>query len=221
MTAYDLMIKTNHHLIKGGQLTDAHKVNITRQLFAARHDGRRRPKFMQDDPNMYPQFFIPPFNDGKKLQTVIPMSPKTQILSANSYELEIIRLLHMFAQNNSNVAHMVSETIARLKRTCFGYKNCIVGECFESGILTLRFLSTVAPGQTNWIQKQVELFNSHYADKRRHSGVLKYFWLCLSEMPADIAKPEIARHRDEIVNQLAKSKDDVLTKTMQNALVRL
>jgi hypothetical protein len=39
---------------------------------------------------MYPEYFIPPYNDGKKYQTLIPMSPKTHILSANSYELEII-----------------------------------------------------------------------------------------------------------------------------------
>jgi len=214
------MIKTNHYILKGGQLTDAHEANITRQLLAARHYGRK-PKFIQEDPNMYPQFFIPPFNDGKKLQTVIPMSPKTQILSANSYELEIIRLLHIFAQHNSDVTYMVNETISRLKRTCFGNKNCVVGECFESGLLTLRFLSTVAPSQQKWIRNQISLFNSHYADKRRHSGVLKYFWLCLSEMPLDIAKPEIARHQDEILHQLAKSKDEVLTSTMKNTLARI
>jgi len=36
MTAYELMIKTNHHLIKGGKLTDAQKATIARQLLAAR-----------------------------------------------------------------------------------------------------------------------------------------------------------------------------------------
>ncbi len=29
MTVYELMIKTNHHLIKGGELTESQKANIS------------------------------------------------------------------------------------------------------------------------------------------------------------------------------------------------
>ena len=45
MTAYELMIKTNHHLIKDGELTDAQKSNIAGQLLAARSDGRTKQSF--------------------------------------------------------------------------------------------------------------------------------------------------------------------------------
>ena len=63
MTAYELMIKTNHHLIRGGELTDAQKVDIARRLCAGRiTDGQKRTFA---DPNWYPDFYIPPHNDGK------------------------------------------------------------------------------------------------------------------------------------------------------------
>ena len=201
-TTHELMIKTNHHLIKGGELTALHKANITRWLLSARGDGRKRPRFMEDEGNMYPLYFIPPYNDGKKFQTVIPMSPKTHILAANSYELEIIRLLHMFAQDDGDVREMVKGTLNRLKRTCFGYERCYTGECFEAGVVVLRFLSAVAPDEEGWIKKQISVFNGHYADRRRPGGVLRYYWLCLSELPLGIAEPEILLHRDNIIGQL-------------------
>lgn len=102
MTPYELMIKANHYLIKGGMLTDAQKQNIVRQLMAARstQDQARRfyagVKFPDNiDPDgrqMYPFFFIPPYNDGKKYKTIFNQTPKTHIMSANMYELEILRL---------------------------------------------------------------------------------------------------------------------------------
>ena len=229
MTAYELMIKTNHYLIKGGKLTDGQKANIARQLFNARSDMRKKPRFFAEGGDMYPRYFIPPFNDGKKFQTVIPMSPKTHILAANSYELEIIRLLYMFAQHNDDICYMVKDTLNRLKQTCFGYKKCYTGECFETGVVTLRFLSTVAPTETSWIKKQVTVFNNHFADKRRNNGVIRYYWLCLSEIPLNIAGAEIMRHKDDILNQQNHRQksivDDesqlVLEGVMKNVLARL
>jgi hypothetical protein len=209
------MIKTNHYLIKGGQLTDAQKDNITGQFLAS----RSRPDVKRWG-SMYPAFYIPTDRNERKYQTVVPMSPKTEILSQNSYELEIIRLLHMFAGKNKDVIYMVDETLNRLKKTCFGYKRCSTGECFESGIITLRFLSAVAPTQKEWIKKQISVFNGHYFNKRRHSGVLKYFWLCLYELPFDIAEPEILRYKDNILN-LPKRKiknDDDINLVLENVI---
>jgi hypothetical protein len=228
MTTHELMLKTNHYLIKGGQLTDAHKANITRQLSLAHTNELKKPHFMAKEPIMYPLFFIPPYNNGQKFQTVIPMSPKTHILAANSYELEVIRLLHMFDGQNANIGVMVAKTLDRLQQTCFGYKNCSTGECFEAGIVTLRFISTVLPSNTHWIKKQINVFNSHFRDKRRPLGVLKYFWLCLSEMPPEIAEPEILRHKESIQNELnrkpRKNEDEenhlVSISVMKNVLAR-
>lgn len=162
MTTYEMMIKTNHYLIKGSELTDSQKENIVRQLLAAQSDERTKQSFYNgvklpnnidgDGRRMYPIFYIPPYNDGKKLQTVIPLTPKTHILSANSYELEIIRLLYLFAPDEPVVKDMVKKTLERLKTTCFGYQDCAIGECFHSALIVLRFLATTAPEDIEWIK---------------------------------------------------------------------
>ena len=51
------------------------------------HQGVRAP---EDGRQMYPLFYIPPYNDGKKLHTLNGVLPKTHIYAANSYELEIL-----------------------------------------------------------------------------------------------------------------------------------
>jgi len=214
-SAYDLMIRTNHRLIKGGELTEAQKESVVRGLL-----GAKTPPDIKRWGSMYPIFFIPPERNNKKLQTVVPMSPKTEILSQNAYELEIIRLLFMFAGQNDEIKHMTNETLKRLKKTCFGYKRCATGECFESSVVVLRFLSAVAPKQTDWIKKQISVFNGHYFNKRRHSGVLKYFWMCLYEMPFEIAEPEIMRYRDNILAQTSRRQND-LSEDIQEVLAHI
>jgi len=203
MNVHELMIKTNHHLIKGGELTGPQKANITRQLLAAQSEEQTKQSFYKgvkaeqsDGRQMYPIFFIPPYNGGKKLQTVIPMSPKTHILSANSYELEIIRLLYIFAPDNPFVQDMTDKTLARLKTTCFGYQDCHVGECFHSALITLRFLAAVSDDE-DWIKKLISFFYKYQGETYRHGNTFWYFWLCLSELPYNIAEPELLKYKDE------------------------
>ena len=229
MTAYELMIKTNRYIIKGGELTDAHKANITGQLLAARSSQSEVQRFQRSmkDVVMYPSIYIPPYKGGEKYQTVIPMSPKTHILSANSYELEILRLLCLFASENSEVRDMTGEAVARLKKSCFGYQSCGYGECFESSIIVLRFVAAAAPDDMEWQKKQIDIFNSHFKERRRNAGVLHYYWLCLSELPFETAEPEILSHRENILSRLAGNKtglnenEIVVRHVMQNILARL
>ena len=214
MNAHELMIKTNHHLIKGGELTEPQKSNIVRQLLAAQSEERPKQSFYKgvkcpdDGRQMYPLFYIPPYNGGKKLQTVLPMSPKTHILSANSYELEIIRLLHILAPDDPTVRDMVKESLERLKTTCYGYHDCAVGECFHSALIVLRFVAATASGDTEWIKKLLAFFKRHMDEKLMlrgkgvHGNVLWYYWLCLSELSLDLAAPEIQRYKDRIIGQL-------------------
>ena len=216
MDPYELMIKTNRHLIRGGRLSGPQRANIVRQMLAARSTTEQARRFWRgvkfpgnmdgEGRRMYPAYFIPPYNGGKKLQTVIPLSPKTHILSANAYELEIVRLLYLLAPDRPEVREIAEGTIARLRSTCFGYRGCAVGECFESALVTLRFLAAAAPGETEWVRTLIALFYDHVGDnKRRHGNVLWYFWLCLSELPAEIALPEISRHEEQILRQLRQS----------------
>lgn len=208
MTAHELMIKTNHYLIKGGELTAAQKENIVSQFLVARSDERTRRSFYKgvkfpnnidgDGRCMYPVFYIPPYNDGNKFKTIYNQAPKTHILSANMYELEIIRLLYLLAPDEPIVQNMVIQTLNRLKSTCFGNKDDGVGECFDTSLIVLRFLA-VTSNDTRWMLDRIDNYNNHVSEKKRPWYALWYFWLCLSELPFEIAKPEILKHRDEMI----------------------
>ncbi len=209
MTAYELMIKTNHYFIKGGSLTVKQKENIFGRLLAAQSRPEQAQRFYRGVkfPNnvdgagrqMYPIFFIPPYNDGKKLKTIYNQTPKTHIFSANMYELEIIRLLHLLAPGNTAVKNMVEKTLARLRTTCFGNADDGVGECFDTSLVVLRFLAEVAPKETVWISSRIANYNNHVEEKKRPWYAKWYFWLCLSELPFEISEPEIKKHKDEVM----------------------
>jgi hypothetical protein len=79
MNAYELMINTNHYLIKDGVLNDKQTSHIINLMLSARstdeqaqrlYTAVRFPDNNADGRRMYPVFFIPPYNDGKKLKTV-------------------------------------------------------------------------------------------------------------------------------------------------------
>jgi len=93
--------------------------------------------------------------------------------------------------------------------------------------MVLRFLSFAAIDDIGWIKKQIAVYNNHFADRRHHSGVQKYYWLILSDMPFDIAQPEIERQKERIIEHLNRSypvkdgNEDVPLCAMRNALARL
>lgn len=212
MTSYELMIKTNHYLIKGNVLTEKHRSNIVSQLLSARSSSDQAKRFYTGlkYPNntdkagrgMYPIFFIPPYSDGKKLKTILYQTPKTHILSANMYELEILRLLYLLDPENEQINYMVNETIKRLKTTCFGYMDDGVGECFDTSLVVLRFLATVAPHDTEWIKSRIDNYNRHSGDKTRSWFSSWYYWLCLSELPFEAALPEIEKDKTQMLDVL-------------------
>lgn len=194
MTAYELMIKANNYLMKGGTLSDAQKHNIVNQLLLARSTEEQVRRFYhgmrisdnagQTERNMYPIYFIPPYNEGKKYQTIVGQMPKTHILSANMYELEILRLLYLLAPDNIEVRQMISGTIARLKKTCFGYMDDGVGECFDTSLVVLRFLIAVAPNEVEWIESRIDNYKRHVNDKKRPLFCKRYYEICMAELPA-------------------------------------
>ena len=210
--AYDLMLQTNYRLISGENIGGEEKRDITERLLAAKNTGDRVQGFYgsfgldgNTDGNvrrMYPEFFIPPYNNGKKYRTVLGQMPKTQILSANMYELEILRLLEILAPENPEIDDMVCKTLDRLKTTCFGYQDDGKGECFDTSLIVLRFLAVAAPNDTKWIQSRIDNFKRHYADKKRPQLCMWYYWLCLSELPSEMAEAELDIYRSEMLNWL-------------------
>jgi hypothetical protein len=191
MTTYDLMIKTNDYLLGGGCLSDGQKRKIVDQYMESICDPEKVSRFHRsvnapsasngDSRQMYPVYYIPPFNNGYKLKTVTNVIPKTHILAANSYELEIIRQLYLLADHDPKVDEMVKRTVQRLRNTCFG-NFCAVGECFETSIIALRFIITVAPDEKEWIQKLIDDINDHMDEKKRHNGTKQYYEICLDEL---------------------------------------
>jgi hypothetical protein len=189
------MINTDRYLIKGGTLTEPQKADIIRQLLAAKSVERTK----QGGRRMYPEFFIPPYNDGKKLKTLYNQTPKTHIFAANNYELGILRLLILLEPSNPEIIHMQAKTLERLKTTCFGNADDGLGECFDASLVVLRFLATAAPEDLAWIQSRMDNYNRHAADKKRPSFSLWYYWLCLSEIPFSLAESEIIKYKDEML----------------------
>ena len=93
--------------------------------------------------------------------------------------------------------------------------------------MVLRLLSSAVPDDRDWIMKQINMYNEHYNDRRRHNGVQKYYWLILSDMPFEIAEPEILRQKEIIIDHLNRSyikkseNDDIPLYVMRNVLARL
>lgn len=212
MTAYEIMVKANYKLIQEGSISENEKAVIVTELLAARSNPEQVIRFHTAINNfnltnagtdkMYPVFYIPPYNNGRKLKTILTQTPKTNILAANMYELEILRLLHILAPENDIVKAMIDETIKRLKTTCFGYQQCGKGECYDASLIVLRFICTAAPEDTAWIQSRIDNYYLHVNEKKRPWFASWYYWLCLSEMPSALAISEIDNYKDEMLNRL-------------------
>ncbi len=210
MTLYELMIRANHHLLcdRKPYLTDAQKIHIVKRFLSSqssREDCERFWRSVRFPGNrdhagrrMYPEFFIPPYNDGKKYRSVLGQIPATHIFSANLYELEIIRLLVRFAHGEMYTDRITEQTLDRLKTTCFGYQDDGLGECFDTSLVVLRFLAAAAPDETDWIQSRIDVYHKYYAEKRRPWQTEWYFRLCLSELPDEIAIPELWKQQNEL-----------------------
>jgi hypothetical protein len=153
---------------------------------------------------MYPEIYIPPYNNGKKYMTLTGVIPQTHILSANAYELEILRLLALFLPDAETVKSMLNRTRERLVTACFA-GSCYLGECYETGLVTLRFLCSVFPSDLEWQKNLTEKTAAHLDDKKRHSGTRFYLWLTLSELPGYIALPVIKTFEGELCRQLERS----------------
>jgi len=214
LTLYELTFKVNNEMLKGKEIASKDKEYIVKQFIdgvsnkdtvARFHKGVHAPNSENgDNRKMYPLFYISPYDNGKKYVTLSTITPKTQILSSNSYELEILRILAIMAKDNSQVSEMLAGTKKRLSTTCFG-RFCEAGECFETSVVALRFLGAAYPEETEWLQRLIQGIKNHISDKKRHSGVNFYYWLTLSELPIELAQPEIERYKDFLLNLLGKS----------------
>ena len=158
MENYNILMEVNRKEIAGENFTDKEKQEIVELLLdgiASQEDVKKYKLRMRVNPfmdNIYPNYFIPPYNGNKKLPMINGKLPKTHILYANHYELELLRILFLFAPENEAAQKMIKNTLQRLKDTCYG-NNCPKGECVATGKVVLRFLQTVCPEEKDWIEK--------------------------------------------------------------------
>ncbi len=233
MTAYELMIKTNRYLIQNPSedaLTGAQKRRIVSELLAARSTPEQRKRFYlgvkfpgnrdAHGMRMYPDFYIPPYNDGKKYRTVLGQLPKSHILSANMYELEILRLLHKFASDDYDVGAMTQATLERLYHTCFGNEDDGVGECFDTNLVVIRYLCETAPHDLIRIQSRMNVYKRHRDEKKRTWHTEWYYRLCLSEAPYALAEAEIKNTLPDVQPWLTETADTGESAFLRNCIAR-
>lgn len=201
MSPYALVVETDRRLIQGETLSPEERASISETLLAEAEPSPASPP--EGRRAMAPLFFTP--EDGQRVRSLLGQTPKTQLLAGNMVELETLRLLCLLAPEDSRVQRMQNETLGRLRQVCFASTDDGLGECFDASLVTLRFLCAAVPEDRTWIQSRIDNFNRHFSEKKRPWFPLWYFWLCLSEMPLDLALPEIEKHRDELDRQLRRS----------------
>lgn len=158
MEKYKILMEINRKAVFEEKISDSEKeeaVSILLNGTCCKETVLKYKKRMRVNPetdSIYPDYYIPPYNGNKKLRLIQGYLPKTNILYANHYELEIIRLLSLFAPENRRVNELVENTLLRLKDTCFG-NSCTKGECMATGISALRFLAVTRPDDSEWIER--------------------------------------------------------------------
>lgn len=160
MEMYKVLMEINRRMLLGEEISSDEKEEVVSVFLNGVYSEedimkyKKRMRVNAETSNMYPNYYIPPYNGNKKLRLVQGYLPKTNILYANHYELEIIRLLYLFSPENEVVNDMVKNTLERLKKACFG-NSCTKGECLITGISVLRLLAVVYPNNEEWINKLV------------------------------------------------------------------
>lgn len=139
---------------------------------------------------MYPLFFLPPWNGGKKARTLTGALPGTLIFSANEYEFEALCALFLLCHGNGaaggiagEVAAMVSRTAERQKLNCFG-RFCAAGECFEASVSAARFYAVTSTRTPEVLGERTKALALHWRDRKRPRAVLAYYALALSDIYA-------------------------------------
>ncbi|MBQ8641010.1 MAG: hypothetical protein IJ480_02235 [Clostridia bacterium] len=214
MTPYEAMVQTSRRIIRYGAdtISAEERRSLVPLLLSARSSREEAMRFYTavrfpgnrdaHGRRMYPEFMIPPYNAGKKYKTILGQTPGTYILSANGYELEILRLLWLLAPTDPEVRDMNDKTVARLRHTCFANEDDGVGECFDTNLIALRYLGTVCPENTGWIRDRIGVFHRHFGNKKRPWQTMWMFYLCLSELPDGVVLPELERYRTQMIRFL-------------------
>lgn len=215
MSNYYLLMELNRRIIVNADISFSEKqeaVSVLLDGVACLDDivkYKNRMRVNPDTDNIYPNFYIPPYNKNKKLRLVQGYLPKTHILYANHYELEILRLLYLLEPENDTINEMIENTLNRVKDTCFG-NSCMQGECIVAGISVLRFVSTVKSADTEWIDKLLnplgDIFLSFGNGQANvQNGVpLSYLLMAFTDINNEITQNLLAQKKEWLLDLLRR-----------------
>lgn len=217
METYRMLMEMNRKEVLGETITDV-EYEEAAALFlkgtCARSDILKYKKCMGVSPetdHLYPDYYIPPYNGSRKLRLIQGYLPKTNLLYANHYELEIIRFLCKAAPENEKVKEMISHTLQRLRHTCFG-NFCAQGECLAAGISVLRLLAVAQPDDSEWIDKLWNPLGAIFLSfENRKASVQKgipvtYFLMVLTDIDHEKARALLSQKKEWLSYLLVRGK---------------
>lgn len=215
MEKYQILMEMNRKAIFAEKISDMEKertVSILLSGVGSREDILKYKKHNRvnvETDHIYPNFYVPPYNGNKKLRLVQGYLPKTNILYANHFELEILRLLYLFAPENKKVNEMIDVTLQRLKNTCFG-NSCTQGECMATGISVLRFLSITNPDDLEWIDRLLSPLGNTFlsfgnGQAATQKGIpLSYLLMAFADINNEKSRDFISRKKEWLLNLLRR-----------------
>lgn len=199
----------------GEEITEEEKTGAVSIFLNGRNDleeiirYKKRMRVNPEEDCIYPNYYLPPYNGGKKLRLVQGYLPKTNILYANHYEAEILRLLVKFAPDNQTIKDMVYHTLKRFEKTCFG-NSCMQGECITTGICVLRLLTAIQPMDEKWVEKLLdplgELFLSFGSGQAAsQKGVpLSYLLMAITDINNEKTRNLLRQKKEWLVDLLRR-----------------
>ena len=215
MEKYQILMEINRKAVFAEEISGTEKekaVSVFLNGISSKEEIQSFKMRMRVDPekdSMYPNYYIPPFNGNKKLRLIQGYLPKTNILYANHYELEIMRLLFLFAPKNEQVGGLVENTLKRLKQTCFG-NSCEKGECVTAGVSVLRFLAAAQPDNLDWINKLLDHLGEIFLSFGKGQALVQrgipfsYLLMAFSDLNNEKTRDLVAQKKDWLLELLRK-----------------
>jgi len=129
------------------------------------------------------------FANGVRLYTGEPL--RTKLATWNVLTAETARLLVLLRESVEVPPGVVERAAKWLAVSCFGARDCVVGECAHSFIAHLRFLSA-AGAEASVVVRAVNVLNEHRdGNGRWHRFPFYYTLLTLTEIQAEPARLEL------------------------------
>lgn len=212
---YRVLMEINRKEIFGETLSEAERQEAVRTLLDGAACGedviryKKRMRVNPDKDNIYPHHYIPPCHGNRKLRLIQGYLPKTHILYANHYELEILRLLSRLVPEDEKVGDMIKDTLQRLRDTCFG-NFCPEGECTAAGISVLRFLAAVCPEDREWIDRLVAALGDRFlafgnGQAGSRNGIpLSYLLMAFTDIDNEQTRYFLARRKEWLLGLLRR-----------------